>query len=334
MKIHYISCHSILEYDEVQMFLDMGHEVFSNGAYLDPAGHISLPRPGLKGGRYYTAWVDLAKNYPRTALPDELIEPFDVIIVMHSPEIIIQNWDKLKHKKVIWRSIGQSLSNIERKLAPMRAEGLKIVRYSPKEENIADYIGSDAMIRFAKDPNVYQGWTGNTENVINFSQTLKGRRQFCHYDEIFPVIEKYDGIVYGSGNEDLGKFNGGQIPFEKMLDVMRESRVMVYAGTWPAPYTLAFIEALMMGLPLVCVSKAIAHLQNHEEVDFYEVDEIMAKISAPVCDTTEQMIQAVQNYIDHPGLAQMISERQRALAIEMFGVETISKQWQEFLQSL
>ena len=34
MKILYLSCHSILEYDEVKLLTGMGHYVFSPGAYV------------------------------------------------------------------------------------------------------------------------------------------------------------------------------------------------------------------------------------------------------------------------------------------------------------
>ncbi len=36
MKILYISCHEVLEFDELSMFADLGIEVFSVGAYLLP----------------------------------------------------------------------------------------------------------------------------------------------------------------------------------------------------------------------------------------------------------------------------------------------------------
>src|SRR5690242_423231 len=136
MKIHYLSCHEVLEYDEVKLLTELGHDVFSNGAYLDPAGHITLKRPGISKA---IAWTDLAKiaaDTPKTALTPDLIDPFDVIIIMHTPEFVTGNWDKIKHKRVIWRSIGQSTPATERKLERARAEGLQVVRYSPKEENI------------------------------------------------------------------------------------------------------------------------------------------------------------------------------------------------------
>lgn len=334
MKIHYISDHSVLEYDEVQLLLDLGHEVFSNGAYLDPAGHITLPRPGLRGAKTYPQYVELARTSARTDLPAELIDPFDVIIVMHSPSVVIQNWSKLREKMVIWRSIGQSVPGIEARLAPCRADGLKIVRYSPKEENIPGYIGSDAMIRFYKDEDVYKGWTGEIPQVVSFAQSLKGRREFCHYDEIFGVISEFNGKVYGPGNEDLAQFNGGQVPYENQIAIMQQSRAMPYGGTWPAPYTLSFIEAMMTGLPVVAISKELAHYPQYEAIDFYEVDEILAEIGGLVCDTQQQMIGAVQRLLHDPSHAADISRKQRNLAIRMFGKKTISAQWDAFLKSL
>lgn len=334
MKIHYISDHSVLEYDEVQLLLDLGHEVFSNGAYIDPAGHITLPRPGLRGAKVYPEYQQLARTAPRTEMPAELIDPFDVIIVMHSPNVIIQNWEKLKGKPVIWRSIGQSLAGVERRLERCRAEGLKIVRYSPKEKLIPGFIGEDAMIRFYKDEDEYTRWTGELPQVVSFAQTLKGRRQFCHYDEIFAVIEAFNGKVYGPGNEDLGQFNGGQVPYESQIKLMQHSTVMPYGGTWPAPYTLSFIEALMTGLPIVAISKALAHYPQYEALDFYEVDEILAQISGIVCDTPEQMIAETSRLLTDREHAENISKRQRELAISMFGKKVISKQWQEYLDAI
>ncbi len=334
MKIHYISDHSILEYDEIQLLTEMGHDVFSNGAYLDPAGHLTLPRPAIKGMKYNAKFADLARTHPKTQLPDELIDPFDVIIIMHQPQVIIQNWEKLKHKKVVWRTIGQSVKWIEEALRPMRDEGLKIVRYSPKEKNIEGYMGEHAVIRFYKDPDVYKDWTGDNKNVVNFSQSLKGRREFCHYDEIMAVIETFKGKVYGPGNDDLGAFNGGDQPYERQLEIMKSSKVMIYGGTWPASYTLSFIEALMMGLPIVAISKALAHYKKYEPFDFYEVDELLAEIGGIVCDTPEQMVQATQKLLDNDEHALEISKKQKELALKYFGKETIKKQWGEFLNGL
>lgn len=333
MKILYISDHAVLEYDEVKLFTELGHDVFSLGAYHN-LGHPDLPRPAVKGLKYYENLDHLyIANPNRLELHPGLIEWADVIIVMHSPNVIVENWERIKHKRVIWRSIGQSLANIETKLLPARNEGLQIVRYSPKELNIAGYIGEDAIIRFYKDENEFDGWSGESRNVVAFAQSLKGRREFCHYDEIMMVIEKFNGKVYGPGNEDLGKYNGGAITYEQQINKMQNALAMPYGGTWPAAYTLSFIEALMMGLPIVAISKSLAHISRFEELDFYEVDEILAKISGIVCDTPEAMIHQVSKILSDPGHANNIANKQRELAIKMFGKETIMKQWRKFLGS-
>lgn len=334
MKIHYISDHSILEYDEVQLLLDLGHEVFSNGAYIDPRGHITLPRPPLKGGKFYHEYAELSRMYPRTALPKELIDPFDVIIVMHSPRVIVENWDNIKHKTVVWRTIGQSVTGIEDLLKKPREEGLKVIRYSPKERNLSNYIGEDALIRFCKDETEYWGWNGEEGGVVTFSQSLKGRRDFCHYDEIYPVIEKFSGKIYGPGNEDVGHYNGGSVPYKRQIEVMQNAGVMVYGGTWPASYTLSFIEALMTGLPIVAISKKLAHIEKFEYFDFYEVDEIMARIDGAVCDTIKDMNRHVDLFLNDSSYSFEMSARQRALALDMFSKTKIIKQWEAFLNDL
>lgn len=332
MKIHYLSCHSILEYDEVQLLTDLGHEVFSNGAYLDPAGHITLPRPGIKNAVMYPEYIPFATSFPKTKLPSELIDPFDVIIIMHSPEVIVNNWENIKHKKVIWRTIGQSADGVEAALKPMRDEGLKIIRYSPNERKISEYIGEDALIRFYKDEDEMSGWTGNGRDVISFAQSLKGRRTHCHYDEIFQVVKNFNGTIYGPGNEDLGRYNGGAIPYELQIKKMQEARVMPYGGTAPASYTLSFIEALMMGLPIVAINNQMANIIY--DFDFYEVEEILTSIGGIVCESVQDMISQTQELLDNDAYAKEISDRQRTYAIDVFGKKKIIKQWEEFLNAI
>lgn len=335
MRIHYISCHSVLEYDEVKLFTEMGHDVFSNGAYVDPRGHITLPRPGIEGMKFHEDYAELSRSTPKTNLPDGLIKNFDVIIVMHSPEVLFQNWIKLREKKVIFRSIGQSTPGIEKRLQQLVNEGLIVVRYSPKERNIPNFAGETAMIRFYKDPNEFNNWNGRIERVINFTQSLMGRRDFCHYDEIMQSTEGFNRVIYGTGNEDLGALNGGELPFEMQKQAMRDNRVYIYGGTWPASYTLSLIEAMMTGIPVVAIGKDLAQTERFELFDFYEVHEIIHdSVSGFVSDDMTKMRESIDKLFKDNALARKISEASRTRAIDLFGKTTIRNQWEELFNRL
>src|SRR4030042_3599610 len=278
-KIFYNSVHSVLEYDEIKLFTELGHSVFSSGAYLQPAGHADLPRPGIPGASYFPELEAIARHSPRTEMPKELIDPFDIFIFMHGPNVLEANWPRIRHKKGGFRSIGQNPPDVEDMLAQFRAEGLKIVRYSPKEELLPHYCGQDAMIRFYKDPDDWKDWNGNNNVVINHTPTLKGRRTFCHYDEIYPIVKESGGKIYGTGNEDLGTLNGGNLPYEDLKQAIRDARVFIYGGTWPAAYTLSFIEAWMTGIPMVCIGKKLAeqisYIPKDNRFQFYEIPNLI-----------------------------------------------------------
>jgi glycosyltransferase involved in cell wall biosynthesis len=335
MKIHYLSCHAILEYDEVKLLTDLGYEVYSNGVYRDPRGAYNLPRPGIPNMPFDQKFFDLTANHPKTDLPPELIEPYDTFIFMgglHN-QPLISNWDKIKHKRVILRTIGQSTTSDEASVKKMRAEGLQIIRYSPKEKNIPGYQGSDALIRFYKDPEEFEGWIGDDRRPVNFTQSLKGRRDACRYDEVMGSLVGFQGAkVYGSGNDDLGKFNGGEVPYEQMKLIMRHARAFIYTGSWPASYTLSPIEAMMTGMPIVTISKRIAYANSFEKFDYFEMDEIIQnKVNGFVCDSIGEMRQAVEQLIANDALAKEISINARKTAVELFDKQKIAKQWKEFL---
>lgn len=339
MKIHYISCHQVLEHDEVQLLTDLGHDVFSNGAYLEPEGHPSLSRPGIVGATAHPNWADLARRFPKTDLPRELIDPFDILIFMGgiTDNALVANWPRIRHKKVVWRTIGQSTQGNEEMMAPLRADGLHIIRYSPKEMNIPRYIGADTFIRFYKDENELRDWNGSTQEIVNFSQSLRGRRNHCHYDQILELMTGFPMTkVYGTGNEDLGPLNGGELPWELMKGKLRDARVFVYGGTWPASYTLSFIEAMMTGIPMVCIGKHLAQdLPGVPPLDFYEVGEIIQNgVNGFISDDIGTLRSYIYQLLNDDNLARSIGAKGRETAIQFFGKEYIKDSWNRFLKDL
>jgi hypothetical protein len=204
-----MSCHSVLEKDEVSLFHEMGYEVFSPGAYVEPAnpGDPTM-RPGIPGLVYnpdiLRQWHQLAAQHPgedtKDYLTKEFVDNFDVVVVMHIPRWIIRNWDAIKHKRVIWRTIGQSITERERELAPYRIQGMEIVRYSPMESTIPGYIGEDAMIRFYKDPDEFLPWEGSSKRVITFAQSMKQRGVACNFHFFEETTRPFSRHLFGPGN--------------------------------------------------------------------------------------------------------------------------------------
>lgn len=339
LKLLYLSCHSILEWDELTMFTEMGIECFSDGVYLDPAGHKSLPRPAVKGMQTHPDFEVLSRKFPKTHLPQEVIDWADVIMIMHTPEWVTENWDRIKHKTVIWRSIGQSTPHVENMIRRMRYEGLKIVRYSPAEKDIPDYLGEDAMIRFYKDPSEFCEWNGQTRQLINISQSLKARRDFCHYDPMMTIMEGFPATVFGSGNDDLGPLNGGEQPFELLKDHLRDNRAFVYGGTWPAPYTLSFIEAWMTGIPIIALGTELAEnipaVPSNARLHYYEIPSLIVNgVDGFYADNYEQLRSFAHNLLEDFELAKRIGAAGRTHAIDIFGKDNIKKQWEEFFKTL
>lgn len=333
MKLLYFSCHSILEYDEVKLFHELGYDVFSCGVYANPQGHETLPRGPIVGMTHYPEMERLASTIRVGGghISQELIDWADVIVFMHEPVILATNWMRMKHKKVIFRSIGQCVKWQEEILQQFVPEGLKIVRYSPAEKNIPSFAGEHAMIRFYKDPEEYQGYTGEIVQAINVTQNISGRGEYCFYKEIQEMMQGVPNKIYGLNNEALGNQWGGKISEEELRRILRESRVYIYGGTWPAAYTLSFIEALMTGIPIVSIGHGIAE-DRFDHFPYFEVPEIISNgYSGYVDDDINILKNAVKDLLADLDFAKNIGEKGREVAIKLFGKETIAKQWKEFI---
>ena len=264
-----------------------------------------------------------------------MIEWADAIIVQHVPEWIVNNWEKMRHKNVIWRTIGQSISAIEMQLADYRYDGMKIVRYSPKEANIQMNLGQDAMIRFYKDSEEYKDWNGSVNRVITLGQAIQKRGAFCSYQIFEEVTRSYPRIVFGADNDDLGELWGGQLSYDDLRKELRDNQVFFYTGTQPASYTLGFIEAFMTGIPIVSVGNDIGNSIFKQEQNTFEVPDIIDSGQCGfVSDNIEELKDKVGQLLNDENLRKRISSAAREKAIELFGKETIKKQWEDFLNSI
>lgn len=329
MKILYLSCHSTLEYDETKLLTEMGHTVFSlAGSYMNPNSPVDTKRPGYPA-EYQEHLVSVAQQCSKDNIHPELIDWADVIINMHIPEWLINNWDKIRHKRVIWRTIGQSTPAIESQLAMLRHGGMQIVRYSPHEKLTKHYIGEDAMIRFYKDENEFMGYNGNINRVITMSQSMKKRGAWCGYDTFIEATKGFDRLIYGPDND--GEANGGMLGYEELKQAYRDNRVYFYTGTYPASYTLNFIEAMMTGIPVVAVGPYLSDLHIFD-MNYYEVPSIIRSgENGYISDNVGNIRTFIHELTTNHERARDIGQKGRQTAISLFGKEVIKKQWEAFL---
>jgi hypothetical protein len=329
MRILYLSVHDVLEYDELKLFTELGHDCYAHGAYARPHLGSSYRHP-ITEMPFDPVFANLVDRFPKYDLPPEMIEDKDIVMIMHDPSIIINNWEKIKHKRVIWRSIGQSQPEVERMLSPYRKQGMEIVRYSPREKLIPEYIGEDAMIRFYKDPDEYGGWEGSKNQIMTLSQSMKKNWIGSNYNLFHIACKGLPVKLFGPGNEWTPE-SGGMLTYEQMKQELRENRAFFYTGTRITSYTLGFIEAFMTGIPVVSVSEIQG---NHPllKQQTFEIHELIENGKEGfVLDSVLELRDSLQELLNDHNLAKKISKNARAKAIQLFGKEKIKEQWGKYL---
>lgn len=354
MNILYFSVHSVLENMEVSLFTEMGHNVFSLGVYQgnNQGSNLRGAIPNLYQNQHL---IDVSLMSNKDNIHPELLEWCDLVVMMHNSPILgnthpqpwlAGNWKQFKESKkpIIWRSIGQSAEGVERSLEPFRKEGLKIIRYSPKEANIPSYQGSDALIRFHIDPGEYSGYTGITPRLVNISQALYGnlkhgghvpsRGDHMNLEEFKRIVEGFDWKVFGPDNEDAEEHNGGQLPLEDLKAMLKFSRAFISLGTRPASYTLGFMEAMCLGIPIIAIGPKMAnHLYG---IETYEVHEIIGTPGEAGfwSDDLDELREFCRALLEDQGLAKTVGAKGRERAISYFAKEPIKEQWRVFFKSL
>src|SRR5688500_978770 len=222
MNILLLASHGIAEYDDVRMFSRLGYDVFCPGGYSDPTKPGETLRPAIPEApahpelralcdakRAEYAGVDAGRyiDWAKADLHPDLVDWADVIIVHHFVrEWIGEQWPRIRHKRVIWRTCGQSDPDLERHMAQFR--GLQIVRYSPAERryfgSIGAFAGEDALIRFGKFPEDYGPWEPDaTPYIANVTQRMRERGNATGLDFYLEATEGLPARPAGPGSESL-----------------------------------------------------------------------------------------------------------------------------------
>lgn len=331
MKILLLLAHSIAEYDDLRMLSDLGYDVFSIGAYVDPARPADDKRPPLPAVHGHPELAALVGDQmaAKEHLPEEVIEWADTIICHHYlDKWIVPQWERIKHKRVIWRTCGQSDERLESIMEPLRRDGLEVVRYSPAErryfEAVGIFAGEDALIRFGKYPDDFAPWSGAGGYVANVTQNMVQRGEWCGLTFYRQATDLLYARPVGPGS-DLLPGGLGTISNEAMIEYLRMAGAYIYTGTIPASYTLGLIEAMMAGVPVVSIgSQAWAGPASLFEGD---------RIAEFATDQPYVASKILGSLLQDPEDAQIHSEIAKAAALDLFDVGRIGIQWRDFLGS-
>jgi hypothetical protein len=342
MNILLLASHAVAEYDDLRMFTDLGYDCFAPGGYEVPSRSGEGIRPPLPDAPHHPEFVELCErrradngepgaaiDWAKAMIPDQVIDWADAIVVHHFPrQWIGWQWERIKHKRVIWRTCGQSDLDTEADMAVLR--GLQIVRYSPNErrhfERMGCFAGQDALIRFGKYPDDYGGWTGEDASIVNIAQHDQKphvRDEALNWGFWEQATEGLPAVFAGPHTELVGGL--GALSFDDMLALLRRSRVYLYTGTQPASYTLGLIEAMLVGIPVVSIGPEV--WAKWAESDLFEGHTIGGLWSDSL-PATRRYLQSMLDDIDE---ARRFSRLQRQRAVELFDVKTIGQQWREFL---
>ena len=337
MKILYLPCHSVHEYDEVRMFHELGYEIFSPGAYFNPQCSDFL-RPGIPGLKYDEKIINeynaIGSKYPgkdaKDYLTKEFVDNFDVVIVMSLKRWVEDNWDAIKHKKVILRTNGQGDKEYESFIKEKLIHpNFYVVRYSPQEEKFSNYAGANSIIRFGKKLDEFPNWVGNDLSLCTLVQDMAGRGDSCNWSTFESISKKVKSILYGFNNEKAGDlWYGKKTSNDETFNLLKQHRAYFYAGTKPANYTLNFMEALIIGIPIVAVGKKLGNLTDW---DTYEIPNLISDDNGIVSDDINELVEYTNYLFNNYKDAKKISENNKKLAGKLFDVNIIKEQWRNFL---
>lgn len=343
MKILYMSCHAVLEYDELRILNDLGYDVTSIGSYIDPKLPHSDIRPSLnistnieRANKIHDLFQQnltkgISPEFCSNTLTKEVVDDYDVIIVMHKIDWIEKNWEVLKNKIVILRTIGQNVENDELNIKKYVDMGLKVLRYSPKERDLKNYAGEHGLIRFLKYKTDFKIRENKCDYVISFGQNINQRGNWCGSSIIESVAKSVPFKLYGPNNE-FYSFWDGRISYEQQLEKYATNACYLYTGTFPAQYTLNFIEALLSGIPIVSVGKHLS--QTFVEPYPFEVPDILDEINGYYFDDVDSIVNALNMLLEDKNINEQISKKQIELANKLFSVEENGHLWKEFLNNL
>lgn len=327
------------------MFNRLGFDVFSIGHYTRPLTPINSSRgkidfPVCEEASYlFEKYHDYDKLKGRLSniqagvqgpyiyrINPNLAKIFDVIVIGYYEENLTMNWDSIKDKRVVLRTISQMQSHF----SPFRNK-VKKVALSEQEKYLHGYL-PDAVIRQSVDTNVYSGWNGSTDKVLTVNKWLKKRGDVSCWNIYDYVTKDFNRLVCGFGNEDI-EFALSNLPQEDIQELRKNCGVYFSTCSKPGGVTYTFVEALSTGIPMVSIGPKLGNYMP--DIPTFDAHNFIQNgVNGFWSDNPEQLKIFIKELLTNKDLASKIGQKGRETAIKHFSIEKCTSDWENFFKGI
>lgn len=337
-KMLYISCHEVLEYDELRCFSELGFDCFSIGFWQDPRNPKTKMRPALNTMDYRPDLIEeFNKFYPDYELPglkqgsgkvllnESFVNKFDVIFFANYIENFYHNAEVIGDKPVIVRTIAAPSGQQEHLigLTYTRKRPFILVRMSEAEITGNQHINGHGFIRQCVDRDVFKDWTGEEKSIFTVLKGFKSRPD-CDFNLYEFVTGDHPRVLCGGSNEDI-PYARVDLTTEELVDAMKKSRVSYVQARNGACISYSFAESMMAGAPIVTMGKKYMG-------GVWEAEKLIRNgVNGFVTNDTGEAKAYIDSLMNDDELAKSIGAKARATALKLFDFEVIKEQWKGVL---
>lgn len=330
MKILYLAAHEELEWIEINLLRDLGHEVFTVGFYTYPTNNKTLRQSKPNNPELLNKFEFYGhSNFQpggKLRLHPEFVKEFDHIIIVHWLENVQLNWESIQNK-MIWRSIALTDYGHDRMFKPYFQNGMKIVRMSPMEKYDPNYIGETTCIRAPVDSDIYNGYTGENENILTVAKWLgKDHQRLEFYEEMTKGFES-QRILCGKENDLISYAKSNLSPIE-LQEIRQQSRCYFSILSRKAANTFTLVEAAMTGMPVITTGSKIAGYEWYEPPTFIENG-----LNGFISDDIREIHDSMNILLNNTKLANEIGKRGREKMISIYNKQSAENGWRNLFKS-
>jgi len=271
-------------------------------------------------------------------LTPDFVSNFDAVLVAHFAKTVLSNWHSFNGASVMLKTFGMHDIHDECLIQNIRRYGAVSIRNSPTEHirNPSAFGGMDACIRgsVVRDEHEISGWTGENKSVVmfsnNYNTTVGTNSRLQNVNKLCSRIS-YPVNIYGAASQQRlsqgSPFIHGFASHKQKIEMLQKSRVCLISGTPGANNTYSFVEAWIMGIPVVCFGPRLWGSTSCEIPELVEngVDGFYA-------DTIPQLADCINMLMEDHDLAKRVGEAGRKKAISIYGRDVLAQQWRSLFE--